>query len=434
MTLVAFEGIAIATVMPVVGRDLDGLAIYAWSFGAYVAASLLGMVAAGSWCDSHGPRRPLLVGSWIFGVGAALAGFAPTMEVLIGARFVQGLGGGALIVALYVLIARAYDESLRPRAFSVLSAAWVLPSLIGPLVAGWLAEYASWRWAFWLVPFVMVIPLLTLRGVLRAHEGKQEGEQKTPVHPGRVRAAVAGAGGLLCLQVALIRPGGLSLLIALLVAAIGIALLIPAAWRLLPPGALVLRRGLASTVLMRGILAGCFFSAEAFLPLALVSERGVSVTWAGMILAVASAGWLIGSFWQSRLPGGQDRTPAVVLGTVLVAVGLATAPLCLVLSFPVWICVFSWLVGALGMGLAFPSINVQAMRLSPVSEQGVNSSALQISDAMFSALALAIAGAIHAAAVAAGGAQPSTYTLMWLLAAAGALTATLVARRMSPAR
>jgi MFS family permease len=430
MTLVAFEGIAIATVMPVVGRELDGLAIYAWSFGAYVAASLLGMVTAGSWCDSRGPRRPLLVGSWVFGVGAALAGFAPTMEVLIGARFIQGLGGGALIVALYVLIARAYDENLRPRAFSVLSAAWVLPSLIGPLIAGWLAEYASWRWAFWLVPVVMVIPLLTLRGVLRAHEG----DQGVSPRPGRVWAAVGGASGLLLLQVALIRPGGLSLPMALIAAAFGVALLIPSAWRLLPPGALVLRRGLASTVLMRGILAGCFFSAEAFLPLALVSERGVSVTWAGMILAVASAGWLLGSFWQSRLPGGQDRSPAVVTGTVLVVLGLATAPLCLVPSFPVWICVFSWLIGALGMGLSFPSINVQAMRLSPVAEQGVNSSALQISDAMFSALALAIAGAIHAAAVASGGAQPSTYTLMWLLAAAGALAATVVARRMTPAR
>jgi MFS family permease len=430
MTLVAFEGIAVATVMPVVGRDLDGLGIYAWSFGAYVAASLLGMVAAGTWCDRYGPRRSILAGSWVFGVGAALAGFAPTMAVLIGARIIQGLGGGALIVALYVLIARAYDEDLRPRAFSVLSAAWVLPSLIGPLLAGWLAESVSWRWAFWLVPVVMVIPLLALRGVLRAHEGRVE----VVVHPGRVIAACGGAVGLLCLQVALLRPAGLPLWAAFLIAGGGVVLLVPAARRLLPPGALVLARGLPATVVMRGILAGCFFSAEAFLPLALVSERGVPITWAGLILAVASAGWLIGSFVQSRLPGGQDRSSTVVFGTILVALGLGTVPLCLVSSFPVWICVFSWLVGALGMGLSFPSINVQAMRLSPVSQQGINSSALQISDAILSSLALAIVGAIHAAAVATGGADPGTYTLMWLLGAAGALAATVVARRMTPAR
>jgi MFS family permease len=171
MTLVAFEGIAVATVMPVVGRELDGLGVYAWAFNAYVVASLVGMVGAGTWCDRRGPRLPLQVGSLVFGVGALMAGFAPTMGVLIAARGIQGLGGGAVIVAVYVLIARAFDESLRPRAFSLLAAAWVVPSMAGPFVAGWLAESITWRAAFWLVPIVMILPLVALRGVLRVHDG-----------------------------------------------------------------------------------------------------------------------------------------------------------------------------------------------------------------------------------------------------------------------
>ena len=110
MTLVAFEAVAVGTVMPVVGIELDGLATYSWAFGAYVSASLLGMVASGTWCDRDGPGRPFTVGALLFGAGALLAGSAPSMGVLIAARGLQGLGGGALIVALYVLIARAYDE------------------------------------------------------------------------------------------------------------------------------------------------------------------------------------------------------------------------------------------------------------------------------------------------------------------------------------
>lgn len=435
MTLVAFEAIAVATVMPAVGVELDGLAIYSFAFGSYVAASLIGMVVSGTWADRRGPRLPFTLGAVVFGVGALLAGFAPTMPVLIVARGVQGLGGGALIVALYVLIARAYTESIRPKAFSILSAAWVVPALVGPVIAGWVTETISWRWAFWAVPVVMVWPLIALRRTLTEHDGsRREADSKSGGNPTsrRVPAAILAGLALASIQVALVRPAGLTDLFAAVVGAIGVILLLPASRILLPPGALRLARGLPTTVLMRGFLAGCFFSAEAFLPLALVEQRGVSVTWAGLTLAVASIGWVAGSAWQSRLPGSADRARPVQWGAVLVALGLATLPVCLLPSIPVWVCAGSWIVGALGMGLCFPSINVQTLRLSPPAEQGVNSSALQISDAVMCAIGLGIAGAIHAAAVAGAGAQTTTYATIWLFAAAGATGAALVARRMSP--
>lgn len=435
MTLVAFEAIAVATVMPAVGVDLDGLAIYSFAFGAYVCASLIGMVASGTWADRRGPRLPFTLGALVFGAGALLAGFAPSMPVLIMARGIQGLGGGALIVALYVLIARAYDESIRPKAFSILSAAWVVPALAGPLVAGWVTETFTWRWAFWAVPLVMLWPLIALRRILIEHDGSLRDEADDAERARgarRVPAAILAGLGLALIQIGLVRPGGLALPLAIAIGVLGAVLLLPPARFLLPPGALRLARGLPTTVLMRGFLAGCFFSAEAFLPLALVEQRGVSVTWAGLTLAVASIGWVAGSAWQSRLPGSADRARAVRWGSTLVAIGLVTLPLCLVPSIPVWVCAGSWVIGALGMGLCFPSINVQTLRLSPPAEQGVNSSALQISDAVLSAIGLGIAGAIHAAAVAGGGAQDSTYTAIWLLAAVGAGAAALIAQRMTP--
>ena len=304
-----------------------------------------------------------------------------------------------------------------------------MPALAGPVLAGWLAEQVTWRWAFWLVPIVMLWPLIALRGVLSAHDG---GTSSAGAGRRRVLPALAGASGLTCVQAALIRPGGLPLWAAVPLAVLGLGLLIPAARRLLPAGALRLGRGLPTSVVMRGLLAACFFSSEAFVPLALVELRGVSVTMAGLVLAVSSVGWVCGSAVQSRLPGSADRARYVQWGTALVAVALVSLPLCLVPALPPWICVFSWIVGAAGMGLCFPSINVQTLRLSPPAEQGVYSSALQISDAVLSALGLGVAGAIHAAAVAAGGAQAGTYTLMWLLAAGVAAASILVARRMSP--
>ena len=428
ITLFAFEGIAVSTVMPAVAIEFDGLGTYAWAFSAYVASSLVGMVIAGTWCDRDGPRRTMWAGLGVFALGAVAAGLAPGMSVLIVARAVQGLGGGALIVAAYVLIARAYPEELRPKAFSLMAASWVLPALIGPLIAGWLTDTLTWRLAFLLVPLVLVLPALMLRAVLREHDGGT-GE---PGPRGRIPMAFVTALGLTMAMVAFVRPAGLPLWADGLALAIGLVLVVAVVRSLLPAGTLRLQRGLPTTVVMRGILAGAFFGAEAFIPLALVEQRGLSITVAGLALSVSALGWWIGSYAQSRIPESTDRATTVRVGALIVTVGLVSLPLCLVPALPPMVCVVSYFVASVGMGLCFPSIAVQTLRLSPVDEQGVNSAALQISDAILSSLALGVLGAVHAAAVAQGGATSGTYDAMWWGAAAVALGAAVLAARMKP--
>jgi MFS family permease len=428
ITLFAFEGIAVSTVMPAVAIEFDGLGVYAWAFNAYVAASLVGMVVAGSWCDRDGPRRSMWAGLGVFSAGAVVAGLAPSMAVLIAARGVQGLGGGALIVAAYVLIARAYPEELRPKAFSLMAASWVVPALIGPLIAGWLTETLTWRLAFLLVPLVLILPALMLRDVLRAHDGGT-GES---LGQARIVRALLTACGLTIAMVGFLRPGGLPVWVDASLVVAGLAVIVTSVRGLLPEGALRLGRGLPTTVLMRGILAGAFFGAEAFIPLALVEQRGLSITVAGLTLSVSALGWWLGSYAQSRIPESTDRARTVQVGALIVTVGLLSLPLCLVSTLPAWLCAISYFVASLGMGLCFPSIAVQTLRLSPVDEQGANSAALQISDAILSSLMLALLGAVHAAAVAGGGASTTTYDVIWWGAAVIALVAAGVATRMRP--
>ncbi|MBM3687910.1 MAG: MFS transporter [Actinobacteria bacterium] len=428
MTLFAFEGMAVATVMPVVAIEFDGLGLYAWAFSAYVALSLVGMVVAGTWCDRDGPRRAMWVGLWVFAGGAVIAGVAWSMPVLIAARGLQGLGGGALIVATYVLIARAFPEDLRPKAFSLLAAAWVVPAIVGPLIAAWLTEALSWRFAFWLVPFVLVLPALLLRKTLREHDGGT-GERG---RSGRIIPALVTAGGLTLAMAAFMRPAGLPLWADAAGLMVGVAMLAYGVRILLPPGCFRLRRGLPTTVLMRGILAGAFFGAEAFIPLALVEQRGFTVILAGLVLSVSALGWWVGSYAQGRIPESSDRSPTVRTGALLMASGIASLPLCLVPGVPAVVCAVSYFVASIGMGLCFPSIAVQTLRLSPVDEQGNNSAALQISDAILSSLALGILGAIHAAAVTSGGATTTTYDVLWWLAAAVGIVAAAIASRMKP--
>ncbi|MGW7369142.1 MFS transporter, partial [Streptomyces sp. NPDC054841] len=124
--LIAFEATAVGTAMPVAARELDGVGLYAFAFSAYFTTSLFAMVLSGQWADRSGPLGALTAGISAFAAGLLLSGSASTMWQFIGGRAVQGLGGGLVIVALYVVIGRAYPERLRPPIIAAFAASWVI--------------------------------------------------------------------------------------------------------------------------------------------------------------------------------------------------------------------------------------------------------------------------------------------------------------------
>lgn len=161
ISLFALEYIAVAAAMPTVAEDLDGYRFYNLAFGATVATSLVGMVLGGWWCDRSGPRVVVLVGGGSFAAGLLLAGLAGNFGVFCLGRAVQGLGSGLANVALYVVIAQLVPDHVRPRVFSLLAAAWVLPGLVGPLLTGVVVERLTWHWIFYgVTPFVALAMLL----------------------------------------------------------------------------------------------------------------------------------------------------------------------------------------------------------------------------------------------------------------------------------
>ena len=109
ISILAFEQLAVATVMPGVAAALNGSSLYAAAFGAAVAAAIAGMVAAGHWCDRAGPSAPLNVGALAFALGLVVAGTAPNMPLLVLGRALQGGGGGLMSVALCVVVGRVFS-------------------------------------------------------------------------------------------------------------------------------------------------------------------------------------------------------------------------------------------------------------------------------------------------------------------------------------
>lgn len=422
--LVAFEAMAVATAMPVAVKDLDGLPLYGWAFSAFLVSSLFTTVVAGGVSDARGPRLPLLGGIAVFTVGLVVAGTAPSMAVFIVGRALQGLGAGGVIVALYVVVGRAYTEQLRPQIFALMSAGWVLPSLVGPPVAGALADHLSWRWVFLAVP-ILVLPAV---GLVAPWLGRLEGGHGEPSRSGRVWAALGTAVGVSTLQYAGTRLDRVSLVLLV----VALVLLVFSVPPLLPAGATRLARGLPTSVLMRGFLAAAFFGAETFLPLFLINERGLSTTMAGLALTGGALGWSAGSFFQGRPTLERPRWQLVQIGCVLVAVSIGCVMTTLSDSVPVLVGAAGWLLGGFGMGMSMASISVITLELSPRADQGINSAALQVSDGLFSTVAIVIGSTIFAAGHTTAGNDASVFALIFAVMIVVALVGAVIAPRMRP--
>ncbi|MFD8806786.1 MFS transporter [Streptomyces sp. NPDC059597] len=392
--LIAFEATAVGTAMPVAARELDGVALYAFAFSGYFTTSLTGMVLAGQWADRRGPLGALSAGIGAFAGGLVVAGTAQAMWVFILGRAVQGLGGGLVIVALYVVVGRAYSERLRPAIMAAFAAAWVVPSVVGPLASGAVTEHLGWRWVFLGIPALVVLPVgLALPQIRRRAGGPVGTRGASSPDRRRIRLALAVSVGAGLLQYAAqdLRP------LSVLPGLAGAALLVPATLRLLPRGTYRAARGLPAVVLLRGVSAGSFIAAESFVPLMLVTQRGLSPTLAGFSLAAGGATWALASWVQSRPATAPYRERLMTFGMLLVAGAIAAAPSVLLPTVPVWTVAVAWGFGCFGMGLVISSTSVLLLRLSAPEEAGANSAALQISDALSNVVLLAAAGAAFAA-------------------------------------
>ena len=419
--LAAFEALAVTTIMPTVSADLDGRAWFSAAFSATLAASVVGMVAGGLWSDRTGPRLPLLASVAIFAGGLLLAGLAPGIELFVAARFLQGLGGGAMTVALYVVVARLYAPIDHPRIFGAFAAAWVVPSMVGPTIAGAVAEAVGWRWVFLGVVLLAVAATALL---LPALHGMVDNPEPSPVATrGRLVISVVVAGAVVALDLA----GRASGAIGLAAAAVALAVVVLAVRPLLPAGSLVVRRGLPAVIALRGAIAATFFATEIYLPYLLQDHYGVSVWLSGATLTVGALGWSAASEVQARLGARLDHLTAVRVGAALLVAGVAGELVTTVLQLTPVLLGVAWVVAGAGMGLMYPRISALVLAASTEQEQGGNSAAMSISDAVGGATAISLAGLVFTTVGTASDLAPFVATLAFTTVLA--VAALLVSRR-----
>jgi MFS family permease len=422
VTFVAFEALAIATIMPLVTADLGGIALYGWVFSAFLLADLVGIVVAGELADRFGPALPFGAGLALFALGLLIGGLAPSMPVLVAARAIQGFGAGAIPAVAYVVIGRTYPDALRPRMFAILSTAWVVPGIAGPALAAFVADHVGWRSVFLgLLPLVIVAGSLALREL-----------RSVPGNPDRVgrrvlfdAMRVASGAGL-----ALAGLQARDVVVSPALVAVGLVLGVPALRNLLPSGTFTARGALPAAVLSRGLLTFAFFAPDIFVPLTVTTIRGESVVLSGLALTAGTLAWTTGAWIQERTVFRVGPAPLVRNGFLFVAVGIAGMGSVLTELTPAWFCIPAWGVAGLGIGMAYSSISLTVLRHAPAGSEGSTASSMQLADILGNALGTGIGAVAVAAAVASFGSAVIGVAITDGMAGVLAIAGVLVASRL----
>ncbi|MFG1641085.1 MFS transporter [Amycolatopsis sp. NPDC049252] len=386
VTLVAFENMGVATAMPTLVADLHGQSLYSWPFTIFLISSVVATVLSGRLGDRRGPAPALLAGPALFAAGLLVAGTATGMPTLLLGRALQGFGAGLLLVSVSLLIALTFTDRERPVIYAANAAAWVLPAVIGPSVAGFLTVSVGWRWVFLgLVPLVVigVTMLMVVVRRLPAHVPATGGPRA-----GVVQAIIAALG-----VTALTWAAQHQSLLALGYGTAGLIALGYALRNLLPKGTLTARRGLPTVVASRALIAGAYAGMEAYLPLTMSAVHSYSPALAGLPLTITALGWSAASAAQGRYLNW-SREASLRTGFWLVAAGLVCFGLVSQPWFPGWTAFVACAVGGAGMGTAMPAISVLLLRYSPEGERGFNTSAMQLADWVGCALLIGLGGVL----------------------------------------
>ncbi len=386
VTLVAFESMGVATAMPTLVADLDGLSLYSWPFTIFLISSVVATVLSGRIGDRRGPAPALLAGPVLFAAGLVVAGTASGMPMFLVGRAMQGFGAGLLLVAVSLLIALTFTDPERPVIYAANAAAWVLPAVIGPSVAGVVTVSVGWRWIFLgLVPLVAagVLMLVVVVRRLPVHEPITGGRQAS------VPQAIIAALGVAALTWAAQHQS----LLALGYGTVGLIALGYALRTLLPAGTLTSRPGLPTVIASRALIAGAYAGMEAYLPLTMSSVHGYGPALSGLPLTITALGWSAASAAQGRYLDW-SREASLRTGFWLVAAGLVGFGLVSQPWFPGWMAFVACAVGGAGMGIAMPAISVLLLRYSPEGERGFNTSAMQLADWVGSALLIGLGGVL----------------------------------------
>lgn len=379
----AFEIVGSATAMPAVLDDLGGVGAYGWAVAAPLVASVLAAPFGGRLADRWGTLRPLVVTLVLFGCGLVAAALAPTMALVALGRFVQGLGAGASMTLQLVIIARYVPLRLRPLMLGAISAVFIVPGLIGPVVSAAVADTVGWRWIFGgILPVVVLCGALLVPELVRRpplEEGEEGSAATGPDAPWWGPVLLSGGIGVAVVAGSAVSP------LLLVAAGAGVVLAVLGGRATMPAGTWRAAPGLPAAVACALGISLAYLTSESFLPLVLRELRGQSLLRAGLPLTAAAFFWSFGAWYQARL--APARRPAVAAaGGLVSAVGLLLASALVLDPVPFWLAYPATALGSFGCGLAFTICQAVAVEVARPGREGEATAGVQLANLLGAAV------------------------------------------------
>lgn len=385
------------SLMPSAVGEIGGHRLYAWVTTLYLVGSVMAATTVHALLMKAGPRSAYLLGLAVFGVGSLGCALAPTMEVLLAGRTVQGAAGGLLAGLGYAVINTALPSSLWTRASALVSAMWGVGTFVGPAAGGLFAQYSSWRWAF-VVLVVMAAAMAVLVPV--ALPSRTPVRRDLPFIRIPVRSLL-----LLGAAALLISVAGLPHDVLLTAAMVGAAVLLVAVF------AFVDRRAEASVLppsaFGPGPLKWIYLTLGALMAATMVDmyvplfgQRLAHLTpvAAGFLAAGLAIGWTVSEIVSASLTSRRVVVRAVTVAPLIMATGLALGAVTQHQNASPAL-VACWALGltlsGVGIGLAWPHLSAWAMgKVADPAEGPVAAAAINTVQIIAAAFGAAVAGVV----------------------------------------
>ena len=399
MFLVALNQTIVATALPTIAGELGGLDLIAWIVTAYLLAATAATPLFGRLSDLYGRQRVFQAAIIVFLVGSVLSGASVNMPMLIGARAIQGVGGGGVMALTMTIIGDVLSPRERGRYQGYLGAVFGVASITGPLLGGFIVDHLTWRWVFLVnVPIGIAALVVTSRVLKLPHRRVEQ------------RLDLLGAGLLVTGVTALLLVtawGGSDhawtspIIVALGLGGGTLSLLFVLRQRSAAQPIIPLRlfgSRTFSLVTAGGFLVGAaMFGSIVFLPVFFQLVTGASATEAGLLLTPLMGGFILTSMVSGRLITRTGRYRAhPITGTALMAVALLLMSTMGVATSRLVAGAFTALMGV-GLGLVMQNLVLIAQNDVPAGDLGAATATVGFSRTLGGSIGTAVFGAVMAA-------------------------------------
>jgi len=367
LLLAALDQTVVSTALPTIVADLGGLEHLSWVFTAYILASTVAAPLYGKLGDIYGRRVMVFVSVGLFLLGSLLSGVSTNMGMLIGARAVQGLGGGGLFVLALSVVADVLSATDRGKVQGMFAAVFSISSMIGPLIGGWFVEVASWHWIFLIN---LPLGLAAAAGFAMSFPKQTETRQHTIDWAGAATLSVCLAALTLVTSLGgqsfdWASPAAFGLMGLALAALIAFIAIESRAEEPILPLGLFRENVFRNTAILSFLVGACMLGALTYLPVYLQLSVGVSPMVSGLLLAPMTAGIILATMVCGRYMSRTARyrlMPIIGLPVVVIAALTLTQ---LTPATGLWGFSGRLVLLGFGLGLLFPVLTTAVQNAVP---------------------------------------------------------------------